>query len=87
MLLPYEKETTITFNNEEKIAYVYTCNDVWVRRLDGYCKEYPDQYKLYRQDEYSKTYTVPKKYIKIGKPSTRKGNADALRRHRERQSL
>jgi hypothetical protein len=68
MLSRYEKETTITFNDEEKIAYVYTCNKSQIKKLDKYCVDYSDQYKLYRQDEYSKTYTVSKKYIRIGRP-------------------
>jgi hypothetical protein len=63
-----EKETTINYNDAEKEARIYTCNAALMRKLDRLCTEYPDLYKLVKQDEYSKWYIIPKKYIRIGKP-------------------
>ena len=67
-LSAYEKETIILFNAEEKTAEIYTADPVQIRRLDSLCAEFPDTYKLKKQDEISKTYTVPKDYITFRKP-------------------
>jgi hypothetical protein len=67
-MLRIESETTITFNDEEKEATVFTCNQAMMRKLDGYCAKYPEQYYLIREDECSKTYQVPKRYISIRQP-------------------
>ena len=43
---PYEQETIINFNREEKCAYVYTADPVMMRKLDRLCKEFPKTYIL-----------------------------------------
>ena len=67
-LSKFEQETIITFNAEEKTAEIYTADPVQIRRLDSLCTEFPDTYKLKKQDSVSKTYTVPKEYITFRKP-------------------
>ena len=62
-----ERETTILFNEAESVAECYTCNKAVMKRLDGYCEK-SGEISLKRQDEYSKTYTFPKKWIKIFMP-------------------
>ena len=59
-LSKYEQETIITFNAEEKTAEIYTADLVQIRRLDSLCAVFPEIYKLKKQDEISKTYTVSK---------------------------
>ena len=34
-LTNYEKETTINFNKEEKVAYIFTCEKTWQKHLEG----------------------------------------------------
>lgn len=67
-LSAYEKETIILFNAEEKTAEIYTADQAQMRKLDSLCAEFPEIYKLKKQDEISKTYTVPKEYITFRKP-------------------
>ncbi len=40
----------------------------WIRKLDGYCGEFPEEYKTIKTDENSKTYYVPISRIKISRP-------------------
>lgn len=51
----YEQETSITYNREEDTATVYTASPVNIRKLD----------KLYSQRSNERTYSIPKKWIKI----------------------
>lgn len=64
----YERETIFIFNEEEKTASIYTCSQSCMKKMNRLCAEFPELYRLKRQDEYSKTYEFPKKYIKIEKP-------------------
>jgi hypothetical protein len=59
----YEKETTISFNDDEKTVNIYTCNAKWMRRLDKCCRDYPEKYKLIKSDEDSKTYETDKNLV------------------------
>ena len=67
MLSNVEKETIIIFNDSEKTASVYTCNKSLKNKLDRFCSE-EKEFTIIREDEYSKTYMVPKKCVKIFKP-------------------
>ena len=64
----YEQETTINYNAGEQTATVYTRDKVVIRKLDTLVANYPDTYKLIKQDEISKTYSFPKSYIGYSKP-------------------
>ena len=63
-----ETETTIAFTKADKQAIVYTEMKDWMRKLDGYCGEFPEEYKEVKADEHSKTYYVPAERVKITKP-------------------
>lgn len=67
MLSNIEKETIIIFNDSEKTASVYTCNKSLKNKLDRFCSE-EKEFTIIREDEYSKTYLIPKKCVKIFKP-------------------
>lgn len=40
----YEQETIINLNAEESFAEVYTCDPVWIRKMDSLCKRQPKQF-------------------------------------------
>lgn len=63
----YERETTISFNDEEPTAIIYTCNRTLKNKLSLLASE-TDSYSLIREDEDSQTYECPKKLIRFGKP-------------------
>lgn len=58
----YEQETVINYNQEE--AQVYTCNAFLIRRLDKLFENH-SKITLIKSNEYSRTYSFPKKWIKV----------------------
>ena len=64
MLSNIEKETIIIFNDSEKTASVYTCNKSLKNKLDRFCSE-EKEFTIIREDEYSKTYLIPKNAILV----------------------
>lgn len=66
-LTKYEKETVILFNDAEETAEVYTCNNALIRRLDVFSQNNV-LVNLIKEDEFSKTYNLPKKWVKVQKP-------------------
>ena len=71
-LTKQERETVIVFNEAEKTAEVYTCSQSMIRKMDALVAEY-DEFSVAKQDDISKTYILPKKYVKIRKPSNKRG--------------
>ena len=67
-LTRYEQEVVIYFNADEDMATVYSANPAWIRKMDALVKEFPDIFYVKRQTEISKTYEMPKKFVRIGKP-------------------
>jgi len=69
----YERVTTFNFNEEEKEASIYTYNKALITKLDKYCEEFPQLYKLTNTDKYgkyiAKTYSVPKEMISVKFPT------------------
>jgi len=65
----YEQETILLYNNEDKTGSVYTCDPALIRKMDKFMAQYPDVISLKREDEYSKTYNVPKNLFSIRTPS------------------
>ena len=61
----YEQETSITYNNEENTATIYTARPVDIRKLDKLYSERSDDMKLKASTDLSRTYSIPKKWIKI----------------------
>ena len=62
-----ERETTISFNEAESTADVYTCSKAVMKRLAELSLKNSDIYRV-REDEYSQTYIIPKKIIKFNIP-------------------
>lgn len=65
-----EQETIINFNEEEKVASVYTFNRALQRKLVRLAEEYPDECRKAKtwQPGESVEYIVPKKWIKVNAP-------------------
>lgn len=40
-----EQETSIVWDEEEKVARIYTCSPVSMRKLDKLCQDYPAEYR------------------------------------------
>ena len=73
-----ERETTICSNAEDKIAYIYTSDPVYMRKFDRLCSEDPETYKCIEVDPlgYYKRYTAPMKRVSFRKsPSKAKREA------------
>jgi hypothetical protein len=63
----YEKETIILWNEAEKTAEVYTCSKSMMRKMDELAEKSPTVQRT-EETEYSKTYILPKKYVKVVLP-------------------
>ena len=63
----YERETIINFNEAEPTASVYTCNRRLQNKLNKLVGANPN-ISVYREDEESVTYQVPKNWIKVSPP-------------------
>lgn len=66
-----ERETIILYNEEEQTAEVYTCNEAMKRKLTKIHEDGTEGIAFVRSDEYSVTYTVPKKWVKVNPPAKR----------------
>ncbi|MCI9141153.1 MAG: hypothetical protein HFH87_00855 [Lachnospiraceae bacterium] len=67
-LTKYEMETVVNYNAVEQTATVYTRDKSVMRRLDRLVADYPGTYKLLKQTDIDKTYSMPKSYITYRKP-------------------
>ena len=67
-LTRYEQESILNYNAGEQTATLYTRDKAVMRKLDTLVADFPDTYKLIRQDEVSKTYSFPKAYANYRKP-------------------
>ena len=65
-----EREMTIRWDAEERIAHIYTSAAPYIRKLDKLCDEFPDEYKLVSRDEYGVKYTCPAERIRFSKPAS-----------------
>ncbi len=61
----YEQETNINYNRQEDMAVVYTASPVDIRKLDKLFEKRGSEMKLQEKTEGSRTYLVPKKWVKI----------------------
>lgn len=64
----YEQETVINYNVSDAEASVYTADPNMMKRMDKLMAEFPEIFRAEQITEVSKTYLVPKNYIKIRKP-------------------
>lgn len=67
-LTRYEQEVVINLNADEDMATVYSANPVWIKKMDKLVQEFPEVFRVKRQTEISKTYELPKRLVRIGKP-------------------
>lgn len=66
MLTKSEKETVITYNEEEDTADIFTFNKALQRKLEKLTAERPAEVKLLEDyQDGSRSFVIPKKYIKI----------------------
>ena len=83
-LTKYEMETVVNYNAGEQTATVYTRDKSVMRKLDRLVADYPDIYKLLRQTDIDKTYSMPKSYVTYRKP--RKLNDEQREQARRRMA-
>lgn len=76
-----EMETIINFDRELDTAQIYTADKVMMNKLDKLCKAAPENYKLIREDEVSKTYVFPKNLISLRKPMRKRNLTDEERKN------
>lgn len=62
-----ERETIIRFDDSENDASIYTCNSILKSKLDKLMSERTG-ISIVAEDEYSKTYILPKKWVKVVAP-------------------
>lgn len=65
-----EQETIISFDRAGKEANLYTTDPVWLRKMDKLAEEYPETFKVRRQEKYQEKviatdYTFPHRLISI----------------------
>lgn len=91
-LTKIEKETIITYNEEEKDAVVFTYSQKLKNKLQSILGSGNQDIKLVRTDNYdgveSVEYTVPKKWVKVSKPrkvsdENRKKHSEIMRKYQE----
>ena len=70
-LSAFEREVTITYNDEDDYATIYSAHRPTQTKLDKLCKSNPESYKLVKEDEYSKTYHCSKNLISFRTPIKR----------------
>ncbi|MCC8023705.1 MAG: hypothetical protein LIP16_00095 [Clostridium sp.] len=64
----YEQETVINYNVADTEASVYTADSNTMKRMVKLVAEFPEIFRVEQTTEVSKTYLVPKNYVKIRKP-------------------
>ena len=81
----YEQETSIMWDEEEKIARIYTASPAMIRKFDNLSANYPDAYKcVWEQDDgLAKKYEVNKRFIRFGKPAS-EARKEASRKNAEK---
>ena len=69
-----EQETVIRWDEEEKLARIYTASPISMRKLDKLCEEAPEEYERVWTEEDAEgritaaKYEVFKDFIRFGKP-------------------
>ena len=71
-----EQETSITWDEDEKLARIYTASPISMRKLDKLCAEYPADYqRTWVEDDQdgritAAKYIVHSRFIRFGKPAS-----------------
>lgn len=63
----YEQETVIIYNQEDKTANIWTCDNALINKLNKLIEKDPAITEI-KRNEYSRTYKLPKRYINIKIP-------------------
>ena len=68
-----EQETTIVWDEEEKVAHIYTASPITMRKLDKLCSEFPETYRrTWVEQEGARItaarYEVANKFVRFRKP-------------------
>ena len=64
-----EQEVIITTSAADELAEVYVADPIYMRKLNRLCERDPDNYKVKSRNEYSVTYTMPKKLLGFRVPA------------------
>ena len=67
----YEMETIIHMNAAEDTVEVYTADPVYMRKCDALCEVDPDNWKLVKEENESKTYQTRKANVGLRKTIVR----------------
>lgn len=89
-----EQEIIVTMNGRTDTISIYTSYPHWIKRLDKYCEENPEQWKctdvgILDGEVASKSYTAPKDFLKLQKrkryvsDEQRKASAERLAKYRK----
>lgn len=82
-----EMETIILMNAAEDTVEVYTCDPVYMRKCDRLVESDPDNWKLVKEENESKTYLTSKVNIglrrKVSRGPINKNSLDNLRKKNE----
>ena len=71
-----EQETSIVWDEEEKVARIYTSSGVSLRKMERLCEQFPDAYRrVWTEKDADGRLTAAKyetvcKYIRFGKPAS-----------------
>jgi len=71
-----EQETSIVWDEEEKVARIYTASPVSMRRLDRLCEEYPEEYRRIWEEKDKEGRVTAAKYqtgakrVRFSKPAS-----------------
>ena len=70
-----EQETSVVWDEDEKVAHIYTASTVTMRKLDKLCTAHPSKYKRTWTEKVGERitaakYTVPSKFIRFGNPAS-----------------
>ncbi len=71
-----EQETTVVWDEEQKVARIYTASPISMRKLDKLCEGCPDEYRQTwtETDKNGRVtaakYEVAAKYVKFAKPAS-----------------
>ena len=68
-----EQETSIVWDEEQKVAHVYTASPVTMRKLDKLCEQFPGEYKRTWTENAGERitaakYDAPSKRVRFTKP-------------------
>lgn len=71
-----EQETSIVWDEDEKVAHIYTASPVTIRKLNKLCEQCGEYSRVWMETDKdgritAAKFNVPAKLIRFGKPVTR----------------